>query len=400
MSDKKNIFPEEIELSEIVLNKTNHAFEMIKKEDIGYMHKSNRKGGQFIKKQAAVIAGICILAASSISAAAAIHHYWGRGMNGNLQASDTKQRELAENGIAKVYREDPDYPSLAVTDHGITVAPDTVIVDDRFAYMSFSVSGYNVADGEEPGFYMVDVYQGDNPEDGSSRVNMYGGSMYNGIIPDENGSPVYEDGSPLEYYEDGSIIRHYIDSNGDMEYIIQVGIVDQNDSLLGKTMHVELKDLGTYSYVIVSEHRKVEFITKAEGNWNFEIILPSVSSAKDIKVGQEIEGTGFAMESISISPISMKANYSVIEVPERREDELGIPLVQGVILKDGTRLPYLTDGGGTGYTDSTKSNAYHMAGYDRVIDVDEVAALIVLTSYENDKVEIPISVEPSGFDDK
>ena len=385
MSDQKNIFPEEIELSEIVLNKTNQAFEMIQQEDTGHMKKLNSKSQKYFRKQAAVIAGVCILAASSISAAAAIHYYWGRGMNGNLQASDTKQRELTEKGIAKVYSEEPDSLSLAVTDHGITVVPDTVIVDDRFAYMSFRISGYSVADGEEPGFDMVDVYQGDNPGADDSWVNMYGGIMYDGVIPDENGKPVYEDGSPLEYYEDGSIISHYTDSNGDMEYIIQAGIVDQNDSMLGKTIHVNFSNLGIFPGL-----KKGKFITKVEGNWDFEMILPDVSSAKDIEVGQEVEGTGFVMESISISPVSMKVNYSVIEAPESREDENGIPRVMGVVLKDGTRIPYLTEGGGTGYTDSSRTSAYHMAGYDRVIDVDEVAALIVLTSYENDKVEIPI----------
>ena len=383
MSDKKNIFPEEIELSEIVLNKTNQAFEMIKQEDTDYMKKTNIRGRKTLKTQTAAIASICILAASSISAVAAIHYYWGRGMNGNLQASDTKQRELTETGIAKVYREDSEYPSLAVTDHGITIAPDTVIVDDRFAYMSFSVSGYNIADGEEPGFYMVDVYQGDDPEDDGSWINMYGGMMYDGIIPDENGKPVYEDGSPLEFNEDGSIISHYTDSNGDMEYIIQAGIVNLNDSLLGKKIHVNFTNLGVFS--------RGKFTPTVEGNWNFEMVLPDVSSARDIEVGQRVEGTGFVMESISISPVSMKVDYSVIEVPEIKEDELGIPEVKGVVLKDGTRIPYLTEGGRIGYIDSTRSNAYHMAGYDRVIDVDEIAALIVLTSYENDKVEIPIS---------
>ena len=383
MSDRKNIFPEEIELSEIVLNKTNHAFEMIKQEDSGYMKKTNIKGRKKMKTQAAAIAGVCILAVSSISAVAAIRHYWGRGMNGNLQASDTKQRELTENGIAKVYREDPEYPSLAVTDHGITVAPETVIVDDRFAYMSFRISGYSVADGAEPGFDMVDVYQGDDPEDDGSWINMYGGTMYDGIIPDENGHPVYEDGSPLEFNEDGSIISYYTDSNGDMEYIIQAGIVDLNDSLLGKTIHVNFKNLGVFS--------KGKFTPAVEGSWNFEMVLPAVSSARDIEVGQRVEGTGFVMDSISISPVSMEVHYSVIKVPEISEDEPGIPEVKGVVLKDGTRIPYLTEGGRIGYTDSTRTSAYHMAGYDRVIDVDEVAALIVLTAYDNDKVEVPIS---------
>ena len=44
-----------------------------------------------------------------------------------------------------------------------------------------------------------------------------------------------------------------------------------------------------------------------------------------------------------------------------------------------------------GYTDNNKSNAYQIAGFARVVDVDEIAALIVLTSHENEKVEIPLS---------
>ena len=382
MSDKKNIFSEEIELSEIVLNKTNQAFEMIKQEDAGYMKKTNIRGNNFFKIQAAGIAGVCILAVSSISAVAAIRHYWGRGMNGNIQASDIQQQVLTDSGVATVFRENPDYSSLAVTENGITIAPDTVIVDDRFAYMSFSISGYSVADGEEPGFETINVYEGDHLEYDGSRVNM-SGTMYDGIITDENGTLVYEDGSPLEHYEDGSTISHYTDSNGDMEYFIRASVADENDSLLGKTLHVDFKNLGIES--------KTGFTSSVEGNWNFEIILSDVSSARDIKVGQKVEGTGFVMENISISPISMKVNYSVSEAPEINEDDFGIPEVKGVVLKDGTRIPYLTGGSGIGYTDSTKSNAYQIAGYNRVIDVDEIAALIVLTSYENEKVEIPIS---------
>ncbi len=382
MSTKKNVFSEEVELSEIVLEKTNQAFEMIQQEDIVHMGKTNTKGKRIYKMQAAAVAGICILAVSSISVIAAIHHYWGRGMNGNIQASDAQQQALTEQNIAKVYREEPDSSSMAVTDNGITVKPDTVVVDERFAYMSFSISGYHVEEGTEPGFGMVTVYQGDNPEDESAWVNMYG-SMYDGIIPDENGSPVYEDGSPLESDENGRLISHYTDSNGDMEYIIQASVVNENDSLLGKTIHVNFQNLGTRS--------RGAFTPAVEGNWDFAITLPDVSSSRTITVGQKVGGTGFTLETIDISPISMKANYSVEEAPEGHEDDLGIPEVRGVVLKDGTRLPYLTDGGSMGYTDSSRKNACHMAGYDRVIDVDEVAALIVWTSYENEKIEIPIS---------
>ena len=385
MANKKTILSEEIELSEIVLKKTNQAFEMIKQEDIVCMKKTHTSRGKMFKTQAAVIVGVCILAISSISAVAAIHHYWGRGMNGNIQASDEQQQVLTEKNIAKVYSEEPDSPSLAVTNNGVTIEPDTVIVDERFVYMAFRISGYSVADRMEPGFEMVNVYQGDNPEDESAWVNM-SGTMYDGIIPDENGVLVYEDGTSIESYEDGSIISHYTDDNGNMEYIIQASVVDRNDSFLGKTIHVEFKNLGTIS--------KGALITAVDGDWNFEINLSDVSSTQNIKVGQKVEGTGFMLEDINISPISIKVNYSVSAAPVEKEDDLGIPEVKGVVLKDGTRIPYLINPGRVGYTDSDKSNAYQIAGFARVVDVDEMAALIVMTSYENEKVktlEIPIS---------
>ncbi len=382
MANKKTILSEEIELSEIVLKKTNQAFEMIKQEDIVCMKKTHTRGKKMLKTKAAVIAGVCILAVSSISAVAAIHHCWGRGMNGNIQASDEQQQVLTEKNIAKVYREEPDSPSLAVTINGVTIEPDTVIADERFVYMAFRISGYSVADRTEPGFDMVNVYQGDHPEDESAWVNM-SGTMYDGIVLDENGASVYEDGTSVESYEDGSVISHYTDDNGNMEYIIQASAADKNDSLLGKTLHVAFKDLGTFS--------KATFIPAVEGVWNFELNLSDVSSTRNIKVGKKVEGTGFTMEDISISPISIQVNYSVSEAPTEHEDDLGIPEVKGVVLKDGTRISYLANPGRLGYTDNNKSNAYQIAGFARVVDVDEIAALIVLTSHENEKVEIPLS---------
>ena len=291
-------------------------------------------------------------------------------MNGIIQASDEQQQVLTEKNIAKVYSEEPNSPSLAVTNNGVTIEPDTVIVDERFVYMTFRISGYSVADRMEPGFDMVNVYQGDNPEDESAWVNM-SGTMYDGSIPDENGTLVYED---------GSIIPHYTDENGNMEYIIQASVVEKNDSFLGKTIHVEFKNLGTFS--------KGTFIPAVDGDWNFEINLSDVSSSQNIKVGHKVEGTGFTIEDINISPISIEVNYSVSVAPMEKEDDLGIPEVKGVVLKDGTRIPYLMNPGRLGYTDSSKSNAYQIAGFTRVVDVDEIAALIVLTSYENEKVEI------------
>ena len=220
--------------------------------------------------------------------------------------------------------------------------------------------------------------------------------MYNGTIPDENMKAIYDDGSPLEFYEDGSLVKHYTDSNGDMEYVMNIGI--DNGSLLGETIHVELKDLGIYSYVMVSEeHQKPEFITKVEGSWNFDIVLPDVSSARDVEVGQEIEGTVFMIDRVSISPISMRIDYSVIESAEIMGDAPEIPTVLGVILKDGTRIPYLlSGGGGFGYTGLDRTAAYQYNSYYRVIDVDEVAALIVLPYHTDEQTDPRIEIQISN----
>lgn len=381
MRNKKNLFPEGIELSNVVLTKTDQAFKMIKQEENGYMKKTSIKSRKWWKTQVVTVAGVCILGISSIGVAA-IHHYWGRGMNGMIQASDAQQQELVENGVADVYGENPEYASMAVTDHGVTITPGTVVVDDRYAYLSFTISDYHVDDRAEPGFEMVEVYQGENPEDMDSWVNM-SGMMYDGIVPDENGTPVYEDGSSLETYEDGSIMNHYTDENGNMEYIIQASVTDENDSMLGKNLYVNFKNLGTFS--------KAEFTPVVDGTWNFEISLSDVTSTKVMEVKKMIEGTGFEIDHIAVSPISIKVNYSVTEVPEAKEDELGIPEVKGVVLKDGTKIPYLVNGSMSGYTDSTKMNAYQIAGFERVMDVDQIAAFIVSTANGNETVEIEIS---------
>lgn len=367
----EKILPEEIELSEIILSKTNHAFAMIRQEDCVAMKKKSKR--RWLKSQVAAIAGVCLLAVSSLSVVAGIHHYWGRGMNGNMQASDMQQQQLTDNGIAEIYPEKEDYETLKVVQNGVTIAPNTVIVDDRFAYISFTISGYNVEEGKEPGFEMVDV----NSKEVD--INM-SGSMYAGIISDENGAPVYEDGSPIENRDDGSIICHYADEDGNLEYFIQAYVSDDNEKILGKTVNVDFRNLGTLS--------KAKFSNDIDGIWKFEITLPDISSAKHYVINKQLEGTNFSIDDAFISPISMKVNYSTSAKPEMHEDEIGVPEIKGVILKDGTRLPYLADGGRIGFIDDT--HACNLVGYDRVIDVAEVQALLILVEPGKELVAVDI----------
>lgn len=382
--DEKKILQEDIELSEVVLSKVNHAFEKISQEetenmtDKNIINKHNKEAGSHrrrIKSQVAAAAvAVCLLAVGGMSAAAAIHHSWGRGMNGNIQATDTEQQKLTDDGVAVVYPEKEDYETLKVTNNGVTIVPNTVIVDDQFAYLSFTISGYEVAEGEEPSFEDVNITSDDMGIDMS-------GSMYDGIVSNEEGAPVYEDGSELQFTDSGDIVSHYYDENGNLEYLIQAHIAEAGDTMLGKTVKVDFKNLGTY---------KTEFTDGVEGDWDFEITLPSVSSAKEFDVNKAIEGTDFTLTKIEISPVSLNATYTTDNTAETSQNDLEVPCIQGMVLNDGSRLPYLTDGGSVGYSDDSKTEAYNIFGYDRVIDVDNVKALIISPKDGAETVEVDI----------
>lgn len=378
--DEKKILQEDVELPEVVLSKANHALEMIRQEETENMaadnQKNSKKNTRRIKSQVAAAAAVCVLAVGGVSAVAAIHHNWGRGMSGNIQATDTEQQKLTDDGVAVVYPEKEEYEALKVTNNGVTIVPDTVIVDAQFAYLSFTISGYNLNEGDEPGFEDVNMTSDD------MEINMFGG-MYDGIVCNEEGAPVYEDGSELQFTDSGDIVSHYYDENGNLEYFIQAHIAEAGDTMLGKTVKVDFKNLGTLY--------KTEFTDGVEGDWNFEITLPSVSSAREFDVNKAIDGTSFTLTKLEISPVSLNATYTTDNAPEANQDDLGVPCVKGVVLKDGSRLPYLTDGGSIGYTDDSKTEAYNILGYDRVIDVDNVKALIISpTGNTSDTVEVDI----------
>lgn len=380
MKKNSNIFQGDIKVPEIVLQKADEAFAGIQTEGRSTMKKTNQTENRkhtFWRNPAAVAACTCIIVAGSVTAGAAVHHVWSRGMQGAVQATDTQQKELTDKGAAVVLKEQDDYSKLAVTDNGITITPETIIVDENFAHIAFSVKGYDLAEGDEPGFDDWDIGVKDGKE--GSSVQVYGG-FYDGIVSDENGNPVYEDGSSLKEDEQGQIISHYVDEDGNLEYVASIGVADWKDSLLGKTIVCKLKDLGTLY--------KTRFTLAKEGNWNFEIKLPDVSTASDIKVAKSIENTPFTVDNVELSPISIEINYSVSGEATIKEDTNQVPQFFGVILKDGKKISFLGDAGGTGYNEAM-TEAYTLSSFVQVIEPDQVQA-IILRNDDGEQIEIPI----------
>lgn len=380
MKKNSNIFQDDIKVPEIVLQKADEAFAGIQTEGRSTMKKNNQTENRkhtFWRNPAAVAACTCIIVAGSVTAGAAVHHVWSRGMQGAVQATDTQQKELTDKGAAVVLKEQKDYSKLAVTDNGITITPETIIVDENFAHIAFSVKGYDLAEGDEPGFDDWNIGVKDGKE--GSSVQAYGG-FYDGIVSDENGNPVYEDGSSLKEDEQGQIISHYVDEDGNLEYVASIGVADWKDSLFGKTIVCKLKDLGTLY--------KTRFTLAKEGNWDFEIKLPDVSTASNIKVAKGIENTPFTVDDVELSPISIKINYSVNGEVTFKEDTNQVPQFLGVILKDGKKVSFLGDAGGTGYNEAM-TEAYTLSSFVQVIEPDQVQA-IILRNDDGEQIEIPI----------
>ncbi len=380
MKKNSNIFQDDIKVPEIVLQKADEAFAGIQTEGRSTMKKNNQTENRkhtFWRNPAAVAACTCIIVAGSVTAGAAVHHVWSRGMQGAVQATDTQQKELTDKGAAVVLKEQKDYSKLAVTDNGITITPETIIVDENFAHIAFSVKGYDLAEGDEPGFDDWNIGVKDGKE--GSSVQAYGG-FYDGIVSDENGNPVYEDGSSLKEDEQGQIISHYVDEDGNLEYVASIGVEDWKDSLLGKTIVCKLKDLGTLY--------KTRFTLAKEGNWDFEIKLPDVSTASNIKVEKGIENTPFTVDDVELSPISIKINYSVNGEVMFKEDTNQVPQFFGVILKDGKKISFLGDAGGTGYNEAM-TEAYTLSSFVQVIEPDQVQ-VIILRNDDGEQIEIPI----------
>ena len=366
MREERNVLNSDVEIPEVVLKKADDALTQIKEstKPVRKAKKESRFQGGFRYAQAAAIACAVLVGAGGITVTAAVvHHLWSRGMQGNIQATDEQQKDLAEQGMVT---EGSDLSIMEVTSEGITVKPTELIADGHFVHVAFQIAGYDLADGEEPCFEEVRVYTGkdENAEDGW--VNM-SGSFYNGIIANNNGESVYEDGTPLE---SSDFAEHYKAEDGTLEYVMTLYKTDTDpeESLLGQTIHVLLKNLGTV--------KKAEFMNGIGGTWKFDIPVNGKDTAKSFELNTVLENANITVLSAAISPISIRVDYEVTGELQTQEDDNGLPEVSGVVLKDGSRLLYLFNGGQSGYQKDSDTHAYLLATFDRVIDVDQVQSLL------------------------
>ena len=357
-----------IEIPDIVTEKANMAFEQIRK-DAGSSSDKIVTYQKPVKKSRKKYVAAALIATMTVGAVSAYAAYtnWSHGMKEELRISEEQQKNLEANGMAA-------FSDASVTDAGVTVTAQQSITDNYYTYLSFKVEGYSVEKGVQPDFETISV-----TADGQDVS--WGGRFYDGMISGDDGMVVNADGSAPETEADGSMIENYVMDDGSLEYHM---ILKSHEKgfFTGKQLHVELENLGTVA--------KAQYFPDIEGNWILDMSLGGADTAKYIETNEKLGDTETIVTGVELSPVSMRITYDFPKTEPRMEefeDENGEiqtiawpaqpPFAFGIRLKDGTVMKYISAGGeSTGYTSEEGQEYVVSFPLDRVIDPDQVEAVL------------------------
>ena len=283
-----------------------------------------------------------------------------------------QQKTLEENQMSS-------YVEQSVTQGDVTVTAQQCIVDNYFAHLSFKVEGYEVEDGQQPGFSDAIITVGDEED----YTGGWTASFYNGLIPGMDGKAIHaDDGTPLT--EDETI--SYTMEDGSLEFHVEM-MSDLRGAFLNKPIHVELKDLGIYG------GKAEDVVVGAKGDWSFDWVLAGSDQMKQVELDAPLGDSGATVVQAEISPISVSVTC---DFPRQEETEIAVdengeesvhttfkeaPSFTGVRLKDGTIYTGISGAGVTGYESEDSEQYRDISALQRVIDVDQVESLLFVKSY-------------------
>ncbi len=310
-------------------------------------------------KRFPTVAIVCLLILCMATAVAAGIVTWRRGLDDKLQVTEEIRQTYQET---ELFQE----PKLSVTDQGVTVTLEEYVVDTHVAYIAFRVSGYELPEGKQPAFdevrYDVDI-------EGSYGANW---AFYDGLVTNNDGKAVHLDGTPFEK-------EYYVGDNGDLIFIINMTC--SRDNYIGKTIRIELENLGTYS------GKAGGVVVDVPGSWKFEWVL----EGSDLAISKEnlsllIGESGSSLNSLRLSPVFVELNMTVPRNPEDMESTHHVPYLYGVKMKDGTVHAYITDAGMQGYLDFEGEQFMMKYALDRIIVPQDVEYLLFTSPLDDSGV--------------
>lgn len=338
----EDILKREIVIPDVVCEKANDAFSQLK------TNAECRKDGIMEKRRflnvnakVAAIFLIFILCSGGITAFAAYMH-WSESIKNNMNITNEQMEELEQSDNSLI-----SYPQSSDTQGNISVSISQCIVAYKDIRLSLYIDGYDVNNKSLPSFETFEV-------------NVEGVSI---------GDVCYEFFDSKGYAADGRL-ELYVTGR------LQSG---QFDVFNGKKINVQIRNIGNYT-----------------GEWNMGWTINGVEETKDYTFSERLGSTGATVEKVKLSPISAEVQYDYErkfikeETDENGKDIICVdadctectelsepPTLRGVKMKDGTI--YETFGGGcSGYVDQKTEKFIFEMSFARIIDVDEVEALLFI----------------------
>lgn len=350
----------DIAIPAFVQQRADAVLEQIQRENAG-------KGEKVLRKSMWGTVAAAMLALSTVTVCAAAYINWSSGLEEQFDASDEQKVFLEEQEMIKPINN-------CVTKEGVTVTAQQSIADSRFAHLSFRVEGYEVKEGGilQPDFETVHV-----TVDGKEGAVLKHSFFNNWHITDEERTYANDD-TPIRARKDGTLVERYQNDDGSMEYIISVMKNFEESSLIGKKVHVELQNLGTYV------RYSSAYRTDVEAVWSFDFTLEGADQVRSAVMSQPLGDSGITVTKVELSPISFYVEYDYCPQLTMKGAKgtwtIGtVPPLVGVRLKDGTLITGAMGGASEGYVDDAGRYIYY-GTINRIIDPQEVDTLLFFKS--------------------
>lgn len=337
-----------------------------------------KKGKQYTMKKALYIALAAALLVATMTGAA-VYTRWSASLRQTENTTQEQREEAEKTGLA--LRPDETTKAGDVTTaikNGVTISLTQALVDQNTANLVFTVSGYEVAQGEDPSM-MMDLEFGKEISYGAS------GSWYYKPYKQVGDAFQLEDGTTIPMDSDGG--PEYIDyhnDDGNLEYLCSIQSPDLS-ALFGTALKFHISELGTSEHALHS--------TRVLGPWELSWTVQGSSDSTTVTVEKPIGDTGIVLKEVTLTPMNLEV---LLQLKEEFKgfDELEPfrPCVLGVRTRDGQELKNFGGGGGDTYEDREKGLYRMRRGFDGILDADQVDA-ILFGDWDKDGNEIVYTVE-------
>jgi len=327
---------------------------------------------------------------------AAAYSKWASGLEAKYHPSESVRKQSEENGLSVTYPQETareENSGLSVTDQGITVSVKQTLVDALQAKIVLSVQGFALPDGVRPYVYVEPGTLDGDAEFWSS----FSYDVYDGILPRDDGTYVYEDGTPVveDHYteddvkENGFFKGRYYRPDGSMELTLNYRFQNTDGSVLGKDLNLRFTGFGKETAVSRGNLEQEQLVS---GSWELTIPLNGTTNTVTASPNYRFGPEGPTLLTASIGPMSGRLDYQ-LDSPLEGFDQLEFlqPAIVGIRMKDGSMVS--AQSRTEGYSDREKLLFYvEFEASEGIVDLSQAAGLVFYDpqTYEP-TIEIPLT---------